>query len=324
MLDNQETQESTQEANPAAAPGATPHLPSADDIISSLRARREGTLGTQGSQESETQETPAEAERNAQATADKNAKRIAEVARREKRALEIERQTKETQAALEKERQELKAFNELREKYRANPGKYDPAEVFGHLGIDLDTFVKALIDGDKPESLEEKVARLEKEREDEKRAELEARTQAERQEEEEAMAQLQANIKELVSSNNETYELINLANAYEVVLDTMQAHWDQTKEVLPIEEAAQMVEDYLLAESTKQVKASKKLARLFEAPAAPAKPASMAQVANTAPTGSRTLKPASVATPVEAPKYETHEEAIERIMAKVRANKANK
>jgi hypothetical protein len=60
-----------------------------------------------------------------------------------------------------------------------------------------------------------------------------------------------SDIRTLVDSNAETYELIAANSAYDTVYEVIEEHFNSNGEILPIEQAAQYVESYLEDEAKK-------------------------------------------------------------------------
>jgi len=89
-------------------------------------------------------------------------------------------------------------------------------------------------------------------------------------------------------NSNEKYELIQANSAVQLVYDVIEAHYNDTKNVLPIDEAAEHVENYLFEESKKLLN-MKKLQSLFNTPQASSKPVESRSQAVSKPTLSNAL-----------------------------------
>ena len=73
-------------------------------------------------------------------------------------------------------------------------------------------------------------------------------------------------------ASDEKYELINSSNGEELVYNVIEEHYNETGNILEIDEAAQAVEEYLEAEVEKMLrlnKVSSKLGRVAEEPFEP-------------------------------------------------------
>lgn len=130
----------------------------------------------------------------------------------------------------------------------------DPLEVFNALGIEVDKFADSLIAGPKKpkdpqtQALEKMQARLEA---------IEAERAKEREEYQnkgrnEAVEKFQSKIAESVKAAGEKYELIQERGAVPLVYAVIEKHYEQTKELLSNEEAADMVEAHLEKEAKEQ------------------------------------------------------------------------
>lgn len=74
---------------------------------------------------------------------------------------------------------------------------------------------------------------------------------------ERAINGLKHDIRSLVDTGVDDFELIRTESAYEDVYDVIEQHFAQSGELIPIERAAGLVEEYLLGEATRIAKAKK-------------------------------------------------------------------
>jgi hypothetical protein len=140
--------------------------------------------------------------------------------------------------------------------------KKDPFNTLKELGFDFDSLTKIALNEGKltPEmqlklqqeqmeaKLNAKIAQLEKQREEEKRQQQEEQQKAQ----EKAYKQgIGAHIK----ANLDKYELLDAEGEYGIntVFDVIKGHYDETEEVMDLDEAASKVEDYLLEEAKKRL-----------------------------------------------------------------------
>ena len=96
--------------------------------------------------------------------------------------------------------------------------------------------------------------------------------------EQEAYSKFKSDIEDFVKTNETDYELINLYDQSELVVDTIQEHFNNTNKVLSMKEASEMVEKYLEEEAQKALK-SKKLSAPKET-AAPKKESTSKTLSN--------------------------------------------
>lgn len=80
-----------------------------------------------------------------------------------------------------------------------------------------------------------------------------------------------AEVKDFVDSNKETYELISMYDQQALIADTVDAFYQKNKRVLSVKEAADMVESYLETEAKKAL-GSKKLGTTKASSIPPAEP----------------------------------------------------
>lgn len=193
-----------------------------------------------------------------------------ELADKEKRIQELE--AKEKQAAEGKGAQK----EEVPLDYKL---KRDPLNTLKEVGLDLDTLIQiALQDGKLSPEMQLKLMKDDIEKGykselEEIKKELQAEKEAKRkQQEEEEKARHAATIQSFkdeikaeISAKKEDYELINTEEAYDLVYDVIESHYNATKEengdegatILSIEEAAKQVEEFLADELAKRLETSK-------------------------------------------------------------------
>ena len=167
-------------------------------------------------------------------------------------------------------RQEKK-FQEQQQKAKAEAEKYakyidldkkakeDPLSVLQTYGMSLDDIIAASLGHQKaPQTVEEQLAELKAQLQAEKdgaKAEAEAKLKAEQDAYQasidEAILSHQNSIIEHLSKNTDKYELISLHGVQDLVWDTTEAYYEAHQKVLSPEEAANMVEDYLVEQTLK-------------------------------------------------------------------------
>ena len=176
--------------------------------------------------------------------------------------------------------QEKKRIKEEAEKYKSiaenlEELKKSPKKVLEELGVDFESFTSTYLDEldgkEKVKTAEEMVKELAEENNRKWQAleEEKAKAQEIRQQEviEAYKKKIQADL--TTEENIEKFELVNLKGAFDVVYDVVNQHFEKTEketgtgEVLDIQEAAQIVEDYFLEEANTFLKA-KKLAQKEE------------------------------------------------------------
>ncbi len=180
---------------------------------------------------------------------DKLASKFAALARRERQLVERERSATEKLKSVEAYERAKKSAAD------------DPGAALESLGLTYEALTDWVLSDKKPardpevKTLTEKLEKLEKDAQD-KEAAL-ARANEERAVEDFKRGQVEA-----VKSAGDKYELVNQMGRHDLVFDVTQEYFKANGKVPAHDEAAQLVEDYLLSEITKY-KGVKKLAALF-------------------------------------------------------------
>jgi len=177
--------------------------------------------------------------------------------------------------ALRQKEQEMANFAKEREQFEGTStrlsdlqklAKENPAKLLGELGINYDDLTQQVINEGNP--TEEQKLRLENEKLQSRLGKLEEvydnqRQQAEQSQINAAKNQLVDNIKNFVDDGS-TFEMVQHHNAYGLVAQVMQEHYNTTKEVLEYGDAAKLVEDHFMAEAERYLGSSKLQARFRE------------------------------------------------------------
>tara|TARA_R100000655_G_scaffold48509_1_gene85943 strand:+ start:2256 stop:3140 length:885 start_codon:yes stop_codon:yes gene_type:complete len=175
--------------------------------------------------------------------------------------------------AIRQKEQEIANFAKQKEQFEGNStrladlqrlAKENPAKLLGELGISYDDLTQQVINEGNP--TEEQKLRLENERLNSRLEKIEKiydeqRQQAEQAKVNAAHTQLVDNIKNFVDDGS-TFEMVKHHDAYGLVAQVMQEHYNSTKEVLEYGDAAKLVEDHFMAEAERYL-GSKKLQERF-------------------------------------------------------------
>lgn len=147
----------------------------------------------------------------------------------------------------------------------------NPVQALQALGMTFNDAAQFVLnDGkEKPKTAEEKVEELRKSIE-----EMETKRQAEAARAQQEQIDFIINghkqqIRETVDADSEKYEMIKANDAYETVFDVIEEYFNKNKVVLPIEKAAEHVENYLTEHAKKLLRLKKLQALPTETPAAP-------------------------------------------------------
>ena len=168
--------------------------------------------------------------------------RFAALSRKEKSLREQERRVKEAE-------QRLRLLDD-----QDRLAKEDPLALLDKLGITYEQLTDHVLGLGAPKDplalVQQKLDALERQR-------AEEREQAQRADTEQKLNQFKRTIRATIDTDADKYELIAAEEAYDDVYDLIEQHFEQTREVMPIERAAQLVEDHLYAEARKLTKAKK-------------------------------------------------------------------
>lgn len=189
-------------------------------------------------------------------------KQFAALSRKEKDLRSREQQYEEKLAELEAKfnstasiEQDNEQPNELPLEHRL---KRNPLKTLEEMGFGYEKLTElALNDGKLPPEMQMQLMREELESDyktkfEELEAKLNEKETAEQEQKYEAVVDnFKTEIKQLVASDTEKYELINASESQELVYDIISEHYNETNRILPIEEAAQAVENHLLEEFQK-------------------------------------------------------------------------
>lgn len=182
---------------------------------------------------------------------------FAALAKKEKMALTRQR---EAEAKLKDAEEKLKIYQQFEEKKKT--AKTNPLDFLNEAGLTYDELTEYMLRGgpvqkDKVEVLEEKFNQLiaNKEKEELERVENEKKNL--KAQEEKVVAEFIKGVNKFISDNSEKFELINLYSAQELVIATIEQHFENKNEILTNERAAEMVEAHL-EDEIKKLSNSKK------------------------------------------------------------------
>lgn len=231
--------------------------------------------------------------------------------------------------ALRQKEQEIANFAKEREQFEGTStrladlqrlAKENPAKLLGELGINYDELTQQVINEGNP--TEEQQLRLENERLNNRLEKLEKiydeqRQQAEQAQIKAAHTQLVDNIKNFVDDSN-TFEMVQHHDAYGLVAQVMQEHYNTTKEVLEYGDAAKLVEDHFMAEAERYL-GSKKLQERFRELDKP-RESETPEAAEQAVKRVKTLSNGDVAkkTETSGSTLESKEKSLERVAAMIK------
>jgi len=177
--------------------------------------------------------------------------RFAALSRREKQLIDKERRIKEMESKYKDNDSNYKSWEEKKANFKKNPDS-----IFEEVGMTFDEMVnfKLGIAAEEkvpgPDDMYKKL-KLELEQDFDSKAkakeELEQKTKKEAREQQNAQTieNFKTEIVETVKRQADKYELINYQGNYDLVYDVVQQYFNETEEVLSLEQAADHVEAYL-------------------------------------------------------------------------------
>lgn len=187
-------------------------------------------------------EAEAQAEQKPSETDDDFAHRMAILAKKERALTERKKELKDLEDRLKK----LERLERLKDE--------DPEAFLQESGMTLDQIIKHTLEKNKTETPEEKIARIEKMLQDKEENEK-------RQKIENTVNTVKTQIRQTIDES-EDFPLIKSLGEHELVYNVMEQYWEETKQMLPIEKAAELVENEFF-EKVQSLKTIDKVKKLF-------------------------------------------------------------
>lgn len=188
-------------------------------------------------------------------------RRFAQLAREQKKLRQERDEMKRVQQELDARKGTVSSYDDLQKLARENP-----YEVMQKLGLDYEALSRQVLQ-DGEITPEQKMAGEMKRLRDEIDAMKAERAELVKQEEakkyQDTYGRFVDEIKSFVDNTNE-FDFVKANNAYHVVAEVMQEHYNSTQDVMSYDDAAKMVEDYYEAEAEKYLAVPKLEQRLKE------------------------------------------------------------
>tara|TARA_R110000868_G_scaffold119214_1_gene315861 strand:+ start:2308 stop:3153 length:846 start_codon:yes stop_codon:yes gene_type:complete len=186
---------------------------------------------------------------------DKFASKFAALARKEKAIQQREEELKKMRGSVDQEKTEYQKLTDLKKKARENPTAW-----LEEAGLTYDELTQYLLNDKKP-TAESKLTRLEREIEELRKVNEERQKEIETKQFESQLTAFKNEIKDFITKNDK-YELTRAFDASEIVYNVIDQHYAEHKKILSTEEAADLVEDYLLKEAEETDKKLQSLKKL--------------------------------------------------------------
>ena len=188
-------------------------------------------------------------------------RRFAQLAREQKKLRQERDEMKRVQQELDARKSTVSTYDDLQKLARENP-----YEVMQKLGLDYEALSRQVLqDGEiTPEQkMAGEMKRLRDEIDSMKAERAELQKQQEAKKYQDTYSTFVDEIKTFVDNTSE-FDFVKANNAYHVVAEVMQEHYNSTQEVMSYDDATKMVEDYYEAEAEKYLKVPKLEQRLKE------------------------------------------------------------
>jgi hypothetical protein len=183
-------------------------------------------------------------------------------------------QIKADKAAIEDAARRVAEFESVR-----STAKMNPIKALESLGLTYDQVTEFVMNGNKPtvgsevESVRAEIEKLRSEQEEARRA-AEERAQAQVEKEYESVIEnFKSSAERHVEENKNRYELTVANNGSSLVYEVVEQHFNETGKLLPLDEAAGLVESYFEGIADRIVASSKIQARIAPKPVVETKPA---------------------------------------------------
>lgn len=183
---------------------------------------------------------------------------FAALAKKEKRIVSKQQELEARNKELEEKLQKYEQFEA-----KKKTAKENPLDFLSEAGLTYDELTEFMLNGGKPKE-KDKVTELEQrfndlisKSEQEKKEREELETKRLQEQEEKVIQQFKDSVKKHIADKKDAYELVNLYDAQDLVISTIEAHYEKTQQILDTDTAAELVEKHLEDEVKKLANANK-------------------------------------------------------------------
>jgi hypothetical protein len=183
---------------------------------------------------------------------------FAALAKKEKRILSKQQELEAKNKDLEEKLKKYEQFEAKKQAARTNPLEY-----LSEAGLTYDELTQYILNGskalekDKATEIEERLNSFIAQAEADKKSQAEREAKLAQEQEEKVIAQFKESVKSHINNKKSDYELINLYDATELVISTIEAHFEKTQQILDTDSAAELVEKHLEDEIKKLANSNK-------------------------------------------------------------------
>lgn len=268
--------QTTEVVTPDTTTPVQPKLSNMEKAAKALGEAQLGKIEEPAKEEAPKEAAPTEEKPKEEQKPDVNAQRFAQIAKKEKALLELQRQIKSKEESLVKREEEIRAkvLEELK-----TIAKTKPTEALAKLETDYKTVTDYILNNEQitPEivkkSTDSELEKIRAELEATKKQIQEDKAQQAESEKQRILKAFNDNVIDTVKKNSEKFELINLFGQEQAVIARIEQHWKETcdetgqnGEILSTEQAAEQLEEMLTKECEKVFKAKKFSQRLASQP----------------------------------------------------------
>jgi hypothetical protein len=209
----------------------------------------------------QTQEAQTQVETKPEVSVEKKenlSSQFAALAKKEKRILSKQQELEAKNKDLE---EKLKKYEQFEAKKQA--AKTNPLEYLNEAGLTYDELTQYILNGskafekDKATEIEERLNSFIAQAEADKKAQVEREAKLAQEQEEKVIAQFKESVKNHILNKKSEFELINLYDATDLVISTIEAHFEKTQQILDTDSAAELVEKHLEDEIKKLANSNK-------------------------------------------------------------------
>lgn len=183
---------------------------------------------------------------------------FAALAKKEKRLITKQQELEARNKDLEEKLKKYEQFEAKKQAARTNPLDY-----LSEAGLTYDELTQYILNGskalekDKASEVEERLNSFIAQAEADKKAQAEREAKLAQEQEEKVIAQFKDGVKKHIADKKNDYELINLYDATDLVISTIEAHFEKTQQILDTDSAAELVEKHLEDEIKKLANSNK-------------------------------------------------------------------
>lgn len=200
---------------------------------------------------------------------ERSSDKFAALARKEAEVFRKAQAVRQQQAALARQAEEIKAFQQAKQSALLNP-----LDALKQLGLTYEQITEYVLNDNKPtpnaevQAVRQEIEEFKRSQREEQQRLLEQQKAIATAEQQQIVEQFREEVNEYVSQHSETYELTALYNGANLVSDVIEEHFKQSGKLLSIPEAAKLVEEHY-EDLARKTLATKKFAATQQKAASP-------------------------------------------------------